>query len=132
MKKPKVIGRSVMYATKYLSVENFELDLGNKKKTIPVAIYPEVAAIVPLLDKNTVILGSEYRPTVDRTFRSIPGGKIEGDLDAKSAAKRELLEEVGYSCKSIKKIFVYYPLVGLTTSRVHIFLAKGLKQENQH
>lgn len=131
MSKPKVVKRDVVFQTGHIGVEAIEVDLGRKRKVIHAALYPDVTAVVPILDKNTVILAKEFRPTVNKTFLSVPGGKSGKGESLESSARRELLEEIGYECKSLKKMITYYPLVGLTTARLHIFVATGLKKAAQ-
>lgn len=132
MPKPVITKKERVFTADFTTIDELELDLGHKKKKIYAVNYPEVVTIVPLFDKNTVVLAEEWRPTVDRTFLAIPGGKANDGEDLEISAKRELVEEIGYECKSLKKILTYYPLVGLTTTKIHIYLATGLKETKQN
>ena len=53
-----------------------------------------VQAIAIVGDK--IIVQTEEQPDRPEPFRSIPGGRCDGDEDPLLAAKRELLEETGY------------------------------------
>ncbi len=130
--KPKVIERKPVFSEEYIGVEEVKLDLGNKTKTIYSATYPEVVKIIPILDNETVILAEEYRPTIDKTLLEIPGGKITKGENLEKAAKRELVEEIGYDCKTLKKLITYYLLPGLTTTKVHIYAARELTKQTQN
>src|SRR3977135_3588690 len=58
--------------------------------------HPGAAAMVPLLDDETVILIWQYRYSARRHFYEIPAGKIDAGEEALQTAQRELREECGY------------------------------------
>ncbi|MFZ3301540.1 MAG: NUDIX hydrolase [Microgenomates group bacterium] len=52
---------------------------------------------VALTDENKVILTKVFRPGPEKVLMELPGGHIEEGEDPLVAAKREILEETGYS-----------------------------------
>ena len=77
--------------------------------------------VVPLLDANTVLLGSEYAVGTERYELSFPKGLVEPE-PADVAANRELQEEIGFAAS--KLTLRRYP--GYFPSKMSIFLAEGL------
>ena len=50
---------------------------------------------------------NQFRQPLGRCEVEIPAGKLSGE-DPLEAAKRELQEETGYSCGSIRKLHSFY------------------------
>ncbi len=63
--------------------------------------YVVVLAVTP--DAH-VLLVRQYRPAIERFSLELPAGMIDADEDPLETARRELLEETGYSVMSIERI----------------------------
>ncbi len=57
----------------------------------------------------------------------LPAGRIDEGEPAAAAAKRELLEETGYTARSWKRILHFYVSPGFLDETMTIYLARGLK-----
>lgn len=91
---------------------------------------PGGVAILAVKD-NQILLVKQYRYVVQEETIEIPAGKIEPNEDLAVCAMRELEEETGYGCKSMDKIFTFYPTPGFCSEVLHIYEAKELtKLEN--
>lgn len=88
--------------------------------------------VVPLLGKGRVILLKEYRPAVRSWLHTFPGGGIGKKESQAAAARKELAEETGYIAKEIKKIGSFYVDPGFITTKVHVFIARGLYKGKKH
>ncbi len=84
------------------------------------------AAIVPILEGNSVILVRQYRYAVSTELLEIPAGTLEPNENPRDCARRELEEETGYKCREITKILECFVAPGYSTEKIHIYLAKGL------
>ena len=86
-----------------------------------------VAAVVHRIDKDAVVLTEQFRYSAYRNgpgwIREIPAGMVaarEGE-DAVTALQRELLEEIGYGVLDLQPIGSFYPSVGASSERVHLY-----------
>jgi ADP-ribose pyrophosphatase len=57
----------------------------------------------------------------------LPAGRIDDGETALTAAKRELLEETGYSARRWKRILHFYVSPGFLDETMTIYLAEGLQ-----
>ena len=89
---------------------------------------PDVAVIVPFLDKDTLVMIRQYRHPLRKVLLEFPAGHIEADEDSEKTARRELLEETGYHTKEIKEVYTYNPSVNLSKQIIHVFRAKDLTE----
>ncbi len=74
-----------------------------------------------------VLLERQYRHAAQRFLSELPAGRIDKGEKALAAAKRELLEETGYSAKKWKRILQFYASPGFVAETMTIFLAEGLR-----
>ncbi len=91
--------------------------------------HPEAAAMVPFIDENRIVMVRQYRYAVDRETLEIPAGKVDPGETPEQCARRELLEETGYSPTRLHQVFSYYPAIGYSNERILIYAASGLRAE---
>ena len=92
-----------------------------------------IVGIIGVTDAGELLLIEQHRPPVDATVIEIPAG-LAGDVSGsegeslKIAAKRELLEETGYTARSLKQVAVGVPSAGICDEVITLFLATGLRK----
>jgi len=74
-----------------------------------------------------VLLERQYRYAADDYLWEIPAGRKEENETALAGAKRELLEETGYTARSWRKALFFFPSPGFMDETMTVFLARGLK-----
>jgi ADP-ribose pyrophosphatase len=74
-----------------------------------------------------VLLERQYRHAAQSMMWELPAGRIDDGETALTAAKRELLEETGYSARRWKRILHFYVSPGFLDETMTIYLAQGLK-----
>lgn len=90
-----------------------------------------IVGIVAVTDARELVLIEQYRPPLDAVVIEIPAG-LAGDVAGSEseslaiAAKRELLEETGFSAKRMKELTVGCSSAGITDELITMFLATGL------
>lgn len=93
--------------------------------------HPGASAIVPLTENNTLLMIKQYRHAMGGFIWEIPAGTLDPDETPVLCAKRELVEETGFSAETWKKLGEITPLPGYSDERIHIFLATDLTPASQ-
>jgi len=74
-----------------------------------------------------ILLERQYRHAAQDFMWELPAGRIDEGESELAGAKRELLEETGYTAAKWKKIFKYYASPGFIDETMAIYLARELK-----
>jgi len=75
-----------------------------------------------------VLLERQYRYAAGARLWELPAGRIDPGEEQLAAAKRELLEETGFTASKWRKALSFYVSPGFLDETMHIFLAQGLKK----
>ncbi len=74
-----------------------------------------------------VLLLRQYRHAAQQYLWELCAGRIDAGEKPLPAAKRELLEETGYSAKHWERIFRFYASPGFVAETMAVYLARGLR-----
>lgn len=94
--------------------------------------HPGGVGVVALTDECLVALVRQYRAPFDRVTVEIPAGKLEPGEDPLEAARRELVEETGYTAGELVPLVSVAPSPGYTDEVVRVYLARDLTFTAQH
>src|SRR5271157_4331627 len=67
------------------------------------------AVMMPVDERNRVLLVRQYRLPAERFLWELAAGKVDEGETVLHAAKRELIEETGLRAKHWKKLVTFYP-----------------------
>jgi ADP-ribose pyrophosphatase len=73
-----------------------------------------------------VVVERQYRHAATQYLLEVPAGKLEAAEDMLEGAKRELLEETGFTAKRWSKMVRYFASPGFLGEWMQVFLAEGL------
>ena len=73
-----------------------------------------------------VLLVRQYRYTANDFIWELPAGRIDEGEEELPAAKRELLEETGFSAERWKRVLYFYVSPGFLDETMAVYLAEGL------
>lgn len=93
--------------------------------------HPGAALIIPFLIKDKIILLRQLRPVINSYIYELPAGTLDKNESPLSCAKREIIEETGYSAEKFTKLGEIYPVPGYSTEKIIIFKAEGLKKKER-
>ena len=91
---------------------------------------PSSVVIVTLTKENKLLMVRQYRFILEQYTIENPAGGTEIGEDQLVAAKRELLEETGYTSDHIIELGRYYNMPSETNRWVTIFLATNATQQS--
>jgi ADP-ribose pyrophosphatase len=74
-----------------------------------------------------VLLERQYRYAARQMLWELPAGRIDKGENDLYAAKRELLEETGYTAKRWRRILRFYASPGFLAEAMNLYLARGLR-----
>ncbi len=74
-----------------------------------------------------ILLERQYRHAAQQFLWELPAGRIDKGENELKAAKRELLEETGYTARKWKRILNFYASPGFVAETMSIYLATGLR-----
>ena len=93
--------------------------------------HPSASAIVPVSQDDSLILVRQYRHAIGDFIWEIPAGTLDPHETPIECAKRELIEEIGFSATIWHKLGETTPVPGYSDERIHIFLATDLVPAKQ-
>lgn len=95
--------------------------------TREVVAHEGAVAIVPFLDPETVLMVRQYRRAVDQVLLEIPAGTREKGENPDECARRELVEETGYSAGTMTRLFEQFLAPGYSSERLIVYEAHDLQ-----
>jgi ADP-ribose pyrophosphatase len=94
--------------------------------------HPGAVVLLPLIDRDTVVLIENQRPTVGQALLELPAGTRESEEAPEATAARELVEETGYRAGSLTKIHEFFSAPGICDELMHLYLARNLTKGEHH
>lgn len=88
------------------------------------------SVVVLAVDDNPhprILLERQYRHAAGASLWELPAGRKDPHETALAGAKRELLEETGFTARSWKRILHFFVSPGFLDETMTIFLARGLR-----
>jgi 8-oxo-dGTP pyrophosphatase MutT (NUDIX family) len=105
-----------------------ERETDGKRGNFFVIESPDWVNIIALTPENEVVLIEQFRYGTEEIILEIPGGMIDGGESAEAAAKRELLEETGYSASGWIFLGISRPNPAIQNNSLFHYLALDCKK----
>ena len=118
---------SIVYRNRWLAVEKIRVRNAGKSYYLYCVGKRDIVVVLPLLDKDTIVLERQYRGVLGRYLYEIPAGYVEeGERPGKTAV-RELEEETGYRPGKMTFISKLAESPGTLKLWAHFYIATDLK-----
>lgn len=130
---PKLVNKKIEYSGRRFKIEKREFQkVGGLAHTVDIVNFaiPRSVAILPVNEKEQIVLEKHYRYAPMEEIFEIPAGWLEPGESPTKAARRELLEETGYLPDSLEKMGTILPAPGYSTEEIFLFLAH-VKETNR-
>jgi ADP-ribose pyrophosphatase len=89
-------------------------------------LHPGAVVILPVLDRDHVVLLRNHRFVIGETLWEVPAGTIEPGEPLQACAERELAEETGYAAAKWRSLGYLYASPGVMDEKLHLFIAEKL------
>ncbi len=125
-----VSGSDTLYVGRVLALRLDQVVMpGGRTVGREVVEHPGSVVVLPLHDDNSVVMIDQYRHPIGRRVRELPAGLLdEPGEEPVAAARRELVEEVGYTARDWSVLVDVVASPGFSDEAVRVFLARGLTE----
>lgn len=89
-------------------------------------VHPGAVMVVAERSNGDLVLERQFRYPVQSVMVEFPAGKLDPGETSLECAKRELLEETGYTAKEWARAGVLHPVISYSTEFIEIWFARGL------
>ena len=126
----KLLSSRIGFEGKLLTLKEDRVQLPDGSTgTREYVTHQGASMVVPLFEDFSILFERQFRYPVGNHFLELPAGKVDRGETPLAAARRELIEETGYTAQQWRHLATLFPSVGYSNERVDLFLARGLKHE---
>lgn len=132
-KQWKVLKSEYLFKHPWLTArrDHVQLPNGNENANYFVLEYPDWVNVIARTREGQFLLIRQYRHGLQRTCYELVAGVIDPtDTSPEQAAKRELLEETGYSGGNWRLLTTLSGNASTTNNLCHCFVAEGVEKTN--
>ena len=97
-----------------------------KEASREYVIHPGAVMVVAELPDGRLVLERQFRYPVQAVMVEFPAGKLDPGEDSLACARRELLEETGYTARQWARAGVLHPVISYSTEFIDIWFAREL------
>ncbi len=131
-KKARVLSsREVYHGPAFRVTEEHVLEPSGVRTRRDIVRHSGSVVILAVEDGRTgprILLERQYRHAARQLLWELPAGRIDEGENDLIAAKRELLEETGYTASRWRRILCFYASPGFLAETMNLFLARGLRR----
>lgn len=100
-----------------------ERDIDRTESTFFVVENPDWVNVIAMTRNRELILIEQFRHGIEEVILELPGGMIDDAEAPETAARRELLEETGFSADRFVLLGTSHPNPAIQNNMIHHFLA---------
>jgi ADP-ribose pyrophosphatase len=115
-----------------LWIEKRLIRLPNGIEKEKVIVHPSNAVAILPLNGDRCKLLKQYRYAIDQYIFEAPAGTMEPGEDPLETARRELIEETGFTAQSIVSKGFIYTTPGYTDEKIYLFEARDLSPSQEY
>ncbi len=117
-----------MYRGRVFSVRRDRVvEPGGIVATRDLVVHGGSVVVLPVLPAGRILLIRQYRHAAGQFLWELVAGRIEPGEKPLVAARRELVEETGYTARRFTKMMDVFPTPGFVSERMLVYAAEGLR-----
>ena len=120
-----------IFRSRRLWIEKRTIRLPQGVEREKVIIHPNNAVAIFPVEKDRCKLLKQYRYAIDQYIYEAPAGTIEPGENPKETARRELIEETGFTAEIIVPKGFIYTTPGFTDEKIFLFEARDLSPSDK-
>ncbi len=125
--RARVLESKVVYSGPVFGVRRDRVrEPGGVECTRDVVTHAGSVVLVPLFPDGRLLLVRQYRHAVGAYLWELVAGRIEPGESPLTAARRELLEETGYTGQRFRRLLDVFPTPGFVSERMVVYAVEGL------
>ena len=126
----KLVSSTYPYRDRWLSLRSDTVTLPSGKTLTPyhVVELPDWVNVVAIDRQGKILLVEQYRHAIGRTLMELPAGQIDRGESTEQTARRELLEETGYTGEKWHPLGALPPVASRIANEVYGYLALDVER----
>jgi ADP-ribose pyrophosphatase len=118
----------IVYKGRVFSVEVEKIRLPDgREHQVEIVRHPPSVVLIPMQDRDHVILIRQYRPSIRQEMWELPAGSVDAGESAEAAAARECEEEIALAPHRIERLRGLYPSPGFCDEEMIFFRVSDLR-----
>ena len=128
-RRARILETKTLYQGKVFSVRQDRIaEPGGIEATRDIVVHRGSVVILPVFPDGGILLVRQYRHALGAFLWELVAGRLEAGESKSAGARRELIEETGYTAGRMQQILEIFPSPGFVTERMWIFAATGLRR----
>lgn len=127
----KTLKSEVVFDHKWYTLrrDHVQLPTGLEMDDYFVSVRPDVVLTFPITEDGNVLFVRQYKHAAGGIFLELPGGVIDAhETSPLEAARRELLEETGYTSDGVEPLLGVIDNPTKDTNRIYFFMARNVRK----
>jgi ADP-ribose pyrophosphatase len=128
-RRARVLHTETLYEGNVFSVRQDRIrEPGGILATRDIVVHRGSVVLLPIFPDGSILLVRQYRHALGNFLWELVAGRLEAGESRSAAARRELVEETGYTARRVKELLELFPSPGFVTERMWIFAATRLQR----
>jgi ADP-ribose pyrophosphatase len=127
--RARILHSKILYEGKVFSVRQDRIvEPGGIEVARDIVVHRGSVVLLPVFADGSILLVRQYRHAIGAMLWELVAGRLEPGESKAAGARRELIEETGYTARRVKQILEIFPSPGFVTERMWMFAATGLQR----